>query len=55
MDGLLPRLTPGWDIILLARKPIVSAKFDSIQAAVSELFNRAGLLITQDGVHGTSK
>ncbi len=27
MDGLLPRLTPGWDIILLARKPIVSAKF----------------------------
>jgi len=55
MDGLLPRLTPGWDIILLARKPIVSAKFDSIQAAVSELFNRAGLLITQDGVHGTSQ
>ncbi|HOG79944.1 MAG TPA: ribonuclease P protein component [Anaerolineaceae bacterium] len=45
MDGLLPRLTPGWDLILLARKPIHGATFDQLQTALQTLLGRAGLLL----------
>jgi len=39
----IPVLQTGWDIILLARKPIASAKFAEIKSAVNHLFQRAGL------------
>lgn len=45
LDGLIPRLTPGWDIVLLARKPMVSAKYDEIQAAIETVLKRSGLLL----------
>ncbi len=54
MDGLLPRLTPGMDILLLARKPIVFARFDEIFTVVAQLLHQAGLLIEKESVDGSS-
>jgi len=45
LDGLIPRLTPGWDIVLLARKPMTAAQFTEIEAAINLVFTRAGLLV----------
>ena len=40
----MPKISPGWDIILLARKPIAEANFQDITSAVNNLFERADLL-----------
>ncbi len=53
VDGLLPRLQPGWDVALVARKPIVTANFQSVQAAVEGVFVRAGLLV-EEGMSSVS-
>ena len=45
MRELLKRISPGWDIILLARAPIVNASFDEIREALHALLGRAQLLI----------
>lgn len=45
IDGLLPRLTPGWDLVLLARKPMSAARYSDIQAAIHLLLSKAGLLV----------
>jgi ribonuclease P protein component len=39
---------PGWDCILLARKPMVSANFQDTQLALQSLFNRAKLVKQYD-------
>ncbi len=41
----LPRIRPGTDLILLARKPALEASFSDLQMAVYTLLTRAGLLI----------
>ncbi len=41
---ILTKIPPGWDIILLARKPIANARFEDISSAVVTLLGRAGLL-----------
>ena len=41
---ILPAIRPGWDIILLARRPIVSGEYHEIETAVHTLFKRAKLL-----------
>jgi ribonuclease P protein component len=46
---LLPQIHPGWDIILLSRKTIASASFQSVQAAVFSLLQRAQLLRVENG------
>ncbi|HNT54908.1 MAG TPA: ribonuclease P protein component [Anaerolineaceae bacterium] len=51
MDGLLPRLTPGWDLILLARQPIHAATFEQLRIALETLLGRAGL-ISQESPSG---
>jgi ribonuclease P protein component len=54
--SLLPSIQPGWDILLLARKPISEASFQQIEAALQALFRRAQLLNRTDGernLHGT--
>ena len=43
LTEILPKIVPGWDIILIARKPILRAKFNEINTAVSELLREAGL------------
>jgi ribonuclease P protein component len=44
MRSLLPSLSPGWDLVLIARAPLVTAAFQEVQAAVERLLQRAGLL-----------
>ncbi|MCL5264869.1 MAG: ribonuclease P protein component [Chloroflexi bacterium] len=34
----------GWDLLFIARKPIVDADFEQVRAAVDHLLRRAGLL-----------
>jgi ribonuclease P protein component len=40
----LPQIQPGWDAVLLGRRPLADAPFSSIQEAVSSLLQRARLL-----------
>ena len=45
-DQVLPRLEPGWDILVVARQPLGGREvsFADLQSAVSELLVLAGLL-----------
>jgi ribonuclease P protein component len=40
---LIPLLSPGWDIVLVARAPLVTAAFQDVQSVVELLLRRAGL------------
>ena len=40
----LPIIEPGWDIIILARKPCAAANFNDIHKAIEQLLKRAGLI-----------
>jgi len=44
VQPLLPRLAQGWDILLLARRPVLAASFPEIQAALETLVERAKLV-----------
>ena len=44
LDGYLSFIQPGWDIIIIARQPIVTASFDSIRQALQIQLNRSGIL-----------
>ena len=44
LDEVYPNCLPGWDLILIARKPIAQADFLHIRAAVFGVFRTAGLL-----------
>jgi ribonuclease P protein component len=41
---ILPAITPGWDIIILARPPIKQASFSKILSAVHQMMEQADLL-----------
>lgn len=43
MRSLIPLLSPGWDIVLIARNPLVTAAFQDVQSVVEVLLRRAGL------------
>ena len=45
MRTLLPEIRPGWDLILIARQPLPGAAYQQVQAALSQLIGRAGLLV----------
>jgi ribonuclease P protein component len=45
LDQTLPHLKPGWDLLILARRPITQGKYSEIQAALNSLFQKAGLLV----------
>ncbi len=46
----VPEILSGWDIVILARKPIVGAHLDQIRSALDLLLVKANLLReTQDG------
>ena len=47
---LLGEILPGWDIIILARKPMRSASLQETAQAIQTLFKQAHLLKTSD--HG---
>ncbi len=41
---LIPTIAPGWDLVILARKPMANANFDDIGSALTSLLSRANLL-----------
>jgi ribonuclease P protein component len=44
LHPLLDSIQPGWDMIILARRPIVGATTDQIQKAIAGLLRRSRLL-----------
>jgi ribonuclease P protein component len=44
LNKLLPDISSGWDLILIARQPISAASFSQIQEAVRVVFQRSGLI-----------
>jgi ribonuclease P protein component len=41
---LIPSIAPGWDLVILARKPMANAGFDEIRSALTSLLSQAKLL-----------
>lgn len=41
---LTPLLSPGWDLVLVARSPLLTATFQDIQSVVDRLLRRADLI-----------
>lgn len=46
---LMKNIQPGWDLVFLARKPIIEADFHEIVAAEIQLLKRAGLFLEESG------
>lgn len=44
----LPNLSPGWDILLIARPTLIEADWTQVSRAVFELLKRAGLYEEND-------
>lgn len=44
LQPYLERVSPGWDVVLLARKPMTAATFQQTRTALEALLNRARLL-----------
>ncbi len=43
MRSIFPAVPAGWDILLIARAPLLQARFQDVKAAVQGLLRRAGL------------
>ena len=46
MHSRLPALRSGWDVVLIARKPLMEAGFNELQSALDQLLRRANLFTT---------
>jgi ribonuclease P protein component len=44
IQDLLPKVAPGWDIILIARKPMADGTYQQTETALEELLLRAKLI-----------
>jgi ribonuclease P protein component len=44
MRSRLADVLPGWDVVLIARAPIVGANFSNIRQALDSLLRQAGLM-----------
>jgi ribonuclease P protein component len=44
LQPLLPELTPGWDLILIARRPLLDVAWVDVQEAVRTTLRRARLV-----------
>lgn len=44
----LDDIKPGWDLVFIARKPIVDATFHEVRAACNQLLGQANLLKTSN-------
>ena len=42
--ALAATMAPGWDVLLIARRPLTEARLTETQAALSQLLRRARLL-----------
>ncbi len=43
-DNVRNQVQKGWDLVLIARQPLVNAEFDQVQNALDELLQRARVL-----------
>lgn len=50
LRGRLMAIQPGWDVVVIARRPMAEAAFGETQAALHQVLDRAQLLID---THGT--
>ena len=48
MRPLLPGLGPGWDLVVIARPPILGASLEEARRALTGLLGRAGIISTYD-------
>jgi ribonuclease P protein component len=46
---ILPQIKPGWNVILISRKPILQANFSEIQSCLNQLFAKANLINESNG------
>jgi ribonuclease P protein component len=45
---LIASISPGWDVVLLARQPILAASFEEVHKALVDLLSRAKLFTSTD-------
>jgi ribonuclease P protein component len=48
LQPMLSSISPGWDIVLIARKPIGEAAFLVVQEALNSLLQRANLIVDEN-------
>ncbi len=48
LRSYLPEISPGWDVVLIARPDVIDAEWTQVQEAVGGLLRRARLLSRQD-------
>jgi ribonuclease P protein component len=46
---ILPTVSNGWKIVLIARHPILETNFKDIQTGLNQILTRANLIINSDG------
>lgn len=44
-DEFIPDMHPGWDLVAVARRPIVEAEYSEIRSGVARLLKQAGLMV----------
>ena len=44
-DEFFPRIRPGWDLVAVARQPVVEAEYFEIRSGISKLLEQAGLMV----------
>ncbi|GAB4569940.1 MAG: hypothetical protein Kow0047_23350 [Anaerolineae bacterium] len=49
-----PRILPGWDMVFIARPPIVHASYQEVAAACARLLRRAQVVTGEDGAKPTA-
>ena len=49
LQSIMSRKKPGWNIIIIARKPIVQANFQQLNNAIIDVLNKADLLLDNNG------
>jgi RNase P protein component len=47
---MIPEIEPGWDILILARRPLTHATMDQLEEALDSLFHRSGLIQKDDPI-----
>lgn len=44
-DEFLSNIRPGWDLVAVARQPIVQAEYSAIRSGIARLLEQAGLMV----------
>jgi RNase P protein component len=44
-DEVIPEIRPGWNIVAVARQPIVHAEYSEICSGITRMLVQAGLMV----------